>query len=98
MYVALCGQRIAGFSSIDKTEVYAVYVHPKFTGRGIGRALLSSTEKYALAHGIKKLFLNATRTSLTFYRENGYRKLRALKHRLPNGTKIPCFRMSKVLR
>jgi len=52
--------------------VRAVYVHPEFTGRGVGSALMQVIENAAKTSGISLLQLESTATARPFYRHHGF--------------------------
>src|SRR5262245_59047185 len=58
MFVAQVGTRIAGFSAIHENEIRAVYVHPRYVGRGIAKKLLAAVESLAKKKGFKVVTLN----------------------------------------
>jgi len=47
-------------------------VHPDFQALGLGKQLLSQTEKVLKTKNIKKIELNARKTGLKFYQKSGY--------------------------
>jgi putative acetyltransferase len=71
-------------------EVRAVYVHPEHAGSGVGTALLSHLEGYALGCGLDRLHLTASRNAVGFYRRRGYRVVRkATIDREHEGREVP---------
>ncbi|OKH28051.1 GNAT family N-acetyltransferase [Chroogloeocystis siderophila] len=97
VFVAEIAGAIAGFSSLFKNEIYAVYVHPDYTRRGVGTRLLNAVEKEAIFQHITKLKLIASTTSEPFYQAHGYQVLERSFHALSSGTQIPCVYMEKLL-
>lgn len=69
--------KIIGFGDFTKDgELSGVYIHQKFTGRGVGKLIVEKMEKVALSMGIKKFQLIPTitaRTARNFYKHLGYR-------------------------
>jgi diamine N-acetyltransferase len=62
----------------DATELNRLYIQEKFTGRGLGRALLAEAEKAALANGASALWRTAwvgNARALAFYARRGYEKI-----------------------
>jgi diamine N-acetyltransferase len=60
----------------DATELNRLYIQEKFTGRGLGRQLLTQAEKTALASGASALWLTAwigNARALAFYSSQGYK-------------------------
>ncbi|MBE9193680.1 GNAT family N-acetyltransferase [Gloeocapsopsis crepidinum LEGE 06123] len=97
IFVAEIEELIAGFSSLFKDEIYAVYVHPEYTRRGVGTRLLNAVEKEAIFQPIKKLKLVSSTTAQPFYQANGYQVVEHSFHTLPSGIQIPCVYMEKSL-
>lgn len=76
--LATAGPDSAGFCIVTRTwsplslclawNLTDLYLKPDLRGRGLGRALLRQLEAEALRHGIRKLYVNADRGSVGFYR------------------------------
>lgn len=56
----------------DRARIRAMYTHPDFTRRGIGRLILETSEQAAKAAGFKALEMAATLAGEPFYRRCGY--------------------------
>ncbi|MEQ1647683.1 MAG: GNAT family N-acetyltransferase [Hyphomicrobiaceae bacterium] len=56
----------------DEARVSAHFVHPWFTGGGIGRTLLEMAADDAAERGLSKLMARVPLTSVTFYEELGF--------------------------
>jgi putative acetyltransferase len=97
MFVAEIEGAIAGFSDLFENQVNAVYVHPSYARKGVGRLLLNVVEKEAIARQINKLQLSASINAKPFYQACGYQIIEYSFHTLRSGLKIPCFRMEKNL-
>ncbi|AFZ31129.1 GCN5-related N-acetyltransferase [Gloeocapsa sp. PCC 7428] len=97
IFVAEIEELIAGFSSLFKDEIYAVYVHPEYTRRGVGTRLLKAVEKEAIFQQNKKLKLVSSTTAEPFYQANGYQVVEHSFHTLRSGIQIPCVYMEKAL-
>jgi len=97
VFVAEIEGVIAGFSSLFKDEIYAVYIHPEYTRQGVGTRLLNAVEKEAIFQQIKKLKLVSSITAKPFYQANGYQVVEHSFHTLPSGIQIPCVYMEKSL-
>lgn len=54
--------------------VRAVYVHPEWTGRGVGSLILQVLEDVARTQGHPSLRLESTATGRAFYRRRGFRE------------------------
>lgn len=96
MYVAKANGRIIGFSALIGKEVRAVYVHPKFAKKGVGKKLLAAVELAARRMKLKILRLNSSLNAVPFYQSHGYKTLRRTTH-LIGTCQIPCIAMRKNL-
>ncbi|UCG11338.1 MAG: GNAT family N-acetyltransferase [Deltaproteobacteria bacterium] len=85
--VAEEGDVIVGFGYLDQHlgRVEALYVSPKYTGRGIGKKILQTLEGIARNTGLKLLHLSATLNAISFYERAGYKSQNHSKHLLPSG-------------
>lgn len=66
-FLAFNGAVLAGFVTVgpsrnrkcsDYGELYAIYLDPDYFGKGIGKTLFQSALEYAVAQGLKKMFVN----------------------------------------
>ena len=83
--------------AIDAARVRAMYTHPAFTRRGIGRMVLGLCEAAAAREGFSRVELAATLAGLPLYRACGYREIEAFESDTPSGVKVPLVRMGKTL-
>jgi GNAT superfamily N-acetyltransferase len=56
----------------DAARVRAMYTHPEFTRRGVGRLILTLCEEAARAEGFTRVELMATMAGVPLYRACGY--------------------------
>lgn len=70
--VATRAEDMLGFALLTGHELALCYVVPRALYQGVGKALLQSVEKAALARGVEVLTLDSTRTALPFYTRNGF--------------------------
>jgi len=56
----------------DRARIRAMYTHPDFTRRGVGRMILEASEDAARAAGFKACEMAATLAGEPFYRRCGY--------------------------
>jgi len=97
MFVAVGeGGSLAGFASFKGDELYAVYVAPESTRRGVGRRLLETVEVAARQAGTMRLRFRSTLTAVEFYLRCGYEKGEETVSRM-SGVEIPCVWMTKTL-
>lgn len=78
-------------------EVASLYVHPAFSGRGIGRMLMEHFEQLARSAGRGRLFLRASLNALPFYLACGFREIGRVQHTGADGTCFECVEMEKPL-
>ena len=80
----------------DAARVRAMYTHPAFTRRGVGRLILSLCEEAARAEGFLRVELVATMAGEPLYRACGYQPLEAFSDDR-GGAPVPLLRMGKKL-
>lgn len=78
----------------DAARVRAMYTHPDFTRRGVGRLILTLCEKAAAAEGFSVMQLHATLAGLPLYRAYGFEPLEEVTID-SGGVLIPCMHMTK---
>jgi GNAT superfamily N-acetyltransferase len=81
----------------DAARVRAMYTHPEFTRRGIGRMVLDLCEAAAARDGFRRVELAATMAGLPLYRACGYSDIEAFESDTPSGVKVPLVRMGKAI-
>ena len=79
----------------DPARVRAMYTHPDFTRRGIGRLVLELCETAAAREGFTRVELAATVAGVPLYRACGYTDIEAFESETPSGVKVPLIRMGK---
>lgn len=80
----------------DPARVRAMYTHPAYARRGVGRLILSLCEEAARAAGFRQVELMATRAGEPLYRACGYERVkRTFDDR--GGAPVPLLRMRKAL-
>ena len=99
MFVALCEERVIGFSRLDATtgEISAVYVRSDCLRRGVGGRLLQTLEDVALQRGLTRLSLRATLNAISFYTASGFVLDEMSSFSVGTGASLPCARMHKPL-
>lgn len=80
----------------DPARVRAMYTHPDFTRRGVGRLILAVCEQAAAREGFSGVELMATKSGEPLYRACGYRVIEEIIDDR-GGVAIPLLRMSKTL-
>ena len=81
----------------DAARVRAMYTHPGFVRRGIGRLILSLGEAAARAEGFDRVELGATVAGIALYKACGYEVIEETLAPPVNGLRIPVVRMGKAL-
>jgi GNAT superfamily N-acetyltransferase len=79
----------------EPARVRAMYTHPDFARRGVGRLILSLCERAAAAEGFTNTELGATMAGLPLYRAYGFEEIERLDVDTPSGVRVPIVRMGK---
>jgi GNAT superfamily N-acetyltransferase len=80
----------------DAARVRAMYTHPDFTRRGVGRLILKLCEEAAQAEGFTRAELMATMAGEPLYRACGYQPVeRVVDDR--GGAGVPLLKMAKAI-
>jgi GNAT superfamily N-acetyltransferase len=80
----------------DPAKIRAMYTHPSFARRGVGRLVLSLCERAAAAEGFTVLELMGTMAGQPLYRAAGFQVLEHLTDST-GGVPVPLVRMRKTL-
>jgi GNAT superfamily N-acetyltransferase len=81
----------------EPARVRAMYTHPEFARRGIGRLVLSLCETAALSHGFRALELVATVAGEPLYAACGFALVERIDVPTSIGIVVPCARMRKAI-
>jgi GNAT superfamily N-acetyltransferase len=81
----------------DAARVRAMYTHPGFARRGIGRLILEICERAAAAEGFSALELAATLAGLPLYRACGFEDSEHFEELTPSGVRVPLVKMRKAI-
>jgi GNAT superfamily N-acetyltransferase len=82
----------------DPARVRAMYTHPEYARRGVGRLILSLCEEAAAAEGFTRLELMSTLSGEPLYTAYGFQPLERLVVDSAGGAPVPCVRMEKPVR
>ncbi len=82
----------------DAARVRAMYTHPDFTRRGVGRMILGLCEDAARSAGFARAELMATLPGEPLYRACGYVEIERVFADAVEGVRVPLVRMGKMLR
>ncbi|MFC3069630.1 GNAT family N-acetyltransferase [Phenylobacterium soli] len=80
----------------EPARVRAMYTHPDFARRGVGRLILQLCEDAARAEGFRRLELMATLSGRALYSQCGYRDIEAVED-ARGGAAVPLVRMAKAI-
>jgi GNAT superfamily N-acetyltransferase len=81
----------------DAARVRAMYTHPNFARRGVGRLILSLCEAAAAAEGFGRVQLMATLSGEPLYRACGYAEIERATAAPVGGVVVPLILMGKPL-
>lgn len=81
----------------EPARVRAMYTHPSFVRRGVGRLILSLCEDAARAEGFTWMELMATTAGEPLYRACGYEPAEERAYDDRGGVPVPILRMRKAL-
>jgi GNAT superfamily N-acetyltransferase len=81
--------------SVDAAKIRAFFVHPHWSRKGIGRAILLRCEDEARAGGFRSLELMATLPGIKLYAAQGYEAGERVEYELEGGIRIAFVKMRK---
>lgn len=81
----------------DAARIRAMYTHPDFVRRGLGRHVLSVCEQAARNAGFTRVELMATLAGEPLYRACGYEEIERIISASVDGIDVPGLRMGKVI-
>ncbi len=80
----------------EPARIRAMYTHPDFARRGVGRLILRTAESAAKAEGFTHLTMAATKAGKPFYLSCGYVVENAFEDR-NGGVPVPLYTMTKPI-
>ena len=80
----------------EAARVRAMYTHPDFARRGVGRLILELCETAAKSEGFTRLELMATLSGRALYSQCGYADIEAIED-ARGGAAVPLVRMGKAI-
>lgn len=81
----------------DAARIRAMYTHPGFARRGVGRLIIETCEAAAAAEGFRRCEMAATLAGEPLYRACGYSVIEPFDGVTSKGVAVPLRRMGKVL-
>ena len=81
----------------DAARVRAMYTHPDFKRRGVGRMILDLCEAAAREAGFRNVELMATMAGEPLYKACGYHQIERMIAASKDGVDVPGVRMGKAL-
>jgi GNAT superfamily N-acetyltransferase len=84
-------------ATAEPARVRAMYTHPDFARRGIGRLVLTLCEAAAAREGFRSLELVATVAGEPLYAAVGFSVVERIEVPTSKGVAVPCARMSKAI-
>jgi len=82
--------------AVDAARVRAMYTHPDFARRGVGRLILTLCEDAARAEGFKRLELMGTMSGRPLYESYGFTAIEEIID-ARGGAPVPLTRMGKAI-
>jgi GNAT superfamily N-acetyltransferase len=82
--------------AVDPARVRAMYTHPAYARRGVGRLILQLCEAAAAAEGFTRLELMSTLSGEPLYTAYGFRPIERLED-ATGGVPVPILRMEKPI-
>ncbi len=83
--------------AVDAARVRAMFVHPDFARRGLGRAILELCTEAALAEGFRRLSLVATLPGVPLYEAYGFVATERVTITLGDGVQVDVVPMEKAI-
>ncbi len=98
-YLAKYDGQTVGTGMIDSEtgKIDAIFVHPNYMRKGIGRNIIKFLENRALSHGLKTITLQSTLNAVEFYRACGFAGNQLVSYTTSRGVSMGCVSMTKVL-
>lgn len=94
-WVAVDDGKVVGFCDHGfKCELWGLYVHKDYIGKGVGSRLLKTAEESMKKQGCDVVKLKSTITAKEFYLKNGYSIVRKTLHKIAD-VKVLAYIMAK---
>lgn len=97
IFVAEEQSHVVGFASLRGHEVRALYLHPGWAGRGLGKQLLGALEEEARQQGMRELVVRSSLNAVPFFEGQGFQDVRHVSLSLPDGGSLEAVELRKEL-
>jgi len=94
--VALQDKQPIGTGILEDSEIKALFTHPAYQGKGIGKQILTQLETHAKQNNVKTVHLNSSKTAYNFYKQQGYTYTETKTDIIKNET-IETYRFEKKI-
>lgn len=81
----------------EPARIRAMFTHPSWARRGVGRRLFETARAAAEAAGFRSLVLTATLPGVPLYEALGFQVVRRYTDLLPNGVAVPVVEMARSI-
>jgi GNAT superfamily N-acetyltransferase len=81
----------------EAARIRAMYTHPDFVRRGVGRLIIETCEAAAAAEGFTRCEMAATLAGEPLYRSCGYELIEPFDGVTTSGARVPLKRMGKAI-
>jgi putative acetyltransferase len=91
------GGALAGFCSYGGTQIYGLYIHPDWMGRGLASEMLDHAERALFATGTRHIHIGASLIARPLYERHGYAIVRRRGWETRGGLVMDAFDMEKKI-